>query len=183
MRVLRALLRACACVRGAVRCPQPRACVHVLAARHNASFCALLRTQLKETAPVEEPDLEALINPKKKAKADAAKARTAFLSHCARACLLSSPLRLHARTHTQQAAKAQAKEAELASLPNLHPELCAAFEELADFEFRKKDIMRALAYRKVAKALRETGECVASGKQAMKLPGIGKSSAEKARSA
>ena len=41
--------------------------------------------------------------------------------------------------------------------------------------------MRGAAYRKVAKALRETAERVTTGKQAQKLPGIGKSSAEKAR--
>jgi hypothetical protein len=54
------------------------------------------------------------------------------------------------------------------------------FEELAEAHFSAKETMKAVAYKKVAKALRETEQVITAGKQAQKLPGIGKSSAEKA---
>jgi len=57
--------------------------------------------------------------------------------------------------------------------------LASAFAELAEFEFKKGERMKGAAYKKVAKALAETTDEIASGKQAAKLPGIGKSSAAK----
>ncbi len=41
--------------------------------------------------------------------------------------------------------------------------------------------MKGVAYKKVAQALRETTEKITSGKQALKLKNVGKSSGEKAR--
>lgn len=57
--------------------------------------------------------------------------------------------------------------------------LASAFAELAEFEFKKGERMKGAAYKKVAKALAETTDEITSGKQAAKLPGIGKSSAAK----
>lgn len=57
--------------------------------------------------------------------------------------------------------------------------LAAAFAELADFEFKKGERMKGAAFKKVVKALSEVGEEITSGKQAMKLPGVGKSSGAK----
>jgi hypothetical protein len=124
--------------------------------------------QLKEIASPEEPDLEAVINPKKRAKTDAAKARSA-VPQCQ--CVRSRFSRLRPQ---------KAKEDAFAALPNLNPALCAVFEELAEAHFSAKETMKAVAYKKVAKALRETEQVITAGKQAQKLPGIGKSSAEKA---
>ena len=79
---------------------------------------------------MEEPDLEALINPKKRAKEDAAKACDAAQHNAWQKCD-SRSCTSHTPCARAQEAKAKAKAEELASQPNLQPELCAAFEELA----------------------------------------------------
>jgi hypothetical protein len=97
------------------------------------------------------PDLEAVVNPKKR-KADEKK----------------------------EAAKA-AKRAELEALPNRNPELVALFEELADLVAKyggDKAHFGAAAYRKVALRLREVDAVVKSGKEAAKLDNVGKKSAD-----
>lgn len=96
-------------------------------------------------------DLEAQVNPKKR-KADEKK----------------------------EAAKA-AKKAELEALPNKNPQLVAIFEELADLVLKyggEKSHFGAAAYRKVALRLREVDAVITSGKEAGKLDGVGKKSAD-----
>mmetsp|Transcript_33620 Transcript_33620/g.81332 ORF Transcript_33620/g.81332 Transcript_33620/m.81332 type:complete len:154 (+) Transcript_33620:19-480(+) len=61
------------------------------------------------------------------------------------------------------------------TLPNAA--LVDVFEELAEHEFAL-DKFKAVAYRKVAASLRNSGK-ITSGKEATKLPGIGKVSGEK----
>ena len=57
--------------------------------------------------------------------------------------------------------------------------LASAFAELASFEFKNSDTMRGSAYKKASNTIAEQTDPITSGKEAMKLPGIGKSSAGK----
>lgn len=58
-------------------------------------------------------------------------------------------------------------------------ELADAFAELSGFEFKRGEKFKGGTWSKVAKAVRDAEEAITSGKQAMKLKGIGKSSATK----
>mmetsp|Transcript_22693 Transcript_22693/g.69759 ORF Transcript_22693/g.69759 Transcript_22693/m.69759 type:complete len:308 (-) Transcript_22693:330-1253(-) len=57
--------------------------------------------------------------------------------------------------------------------------LASAFKELASFEFKRNDRFKGSAYQKVSTAIAEHAVPITDGKQATKLPGIGKSSAAK----
>ncbi|ETV95858.1 hypothetical protein H310_10900 [Aphanomyces invadans] len=57
--------------------------------------------------------------------------------------------------------------------------LAEAFSDLAGFEFKKGDRFKGGSYSKVAKAIRDAEDALTSGKQAMKLKGVGKASATK----
>ncbi|ETV75021.1 hypothetical protein H257_10623 [Aphanomyces astaci] len=57
--------------------------------------------------------------------------------------------------------------------------LAEAFSDLAGFEFKKGDRFKGGSYSKVAKAIRDAEDELTSGKQAMKLKGVGKASATK----
>jgi len=61
----------------------------------------------------------------------------------------------------------------------VNEDIAAVFIELADFEFKKKDTFKALAYKKVAAALRELTTRVRSGAEASRIPGVGKASSSK----
>ena len=78
---------------------------------------------------------------------------------------------------TQFGSKKGQKLAEVAVEANraLHD----AFLELSGFEFKAKQQMKGIAYRKVATALQNATDEITSGKMAAKLDGIGKSSAAK----
>lgn len=69
------------------------------------------------------------------------------------------------------------KEVECANAAN--GDLAAIFLELSTWGFKQGATMKAVAYKKVSAALAEHGDAITSGKQATKLAGIGKSSAEK----
>lgn len=56
-------------------------------------------------------------------------------------------------------------------------ELADAFAELSGFEFKRGEKFKGGTWSKVAKAVRESEDKITAGKQAMKLKGIGKSSA------
>uniref|UniRef100_K3WML2 Crossover junction endonuclease MUS81-like HHH domain-containing protein n=1 Tax=Globisporangium ultimum (strain ATCC 200006 / CBS 805.95 / DAOM BR144) TaxID=431595 RepID=K3WML2_GLOUD len=56
-------------------------------------------------------------------------------------------------------------------------ELADAFAELSGFEFKRGEKFKGGTWSKVAKAVRDSEDKITSGKQAMKLKGIGKSSA------
>lgn len=58
-------------------------------------------------------------------------------------------------------------------------ELADAFAELSGFEFKRGEKFKGGTWSKVAKAVRDSEEKITTGKQAMKLKGIGKSSATK----
>jgi hypothetical protein len=57
--------------------------------------------------------------------------------------------------------------------------LAALFKELSAFEFKKKEMIKGVAYKKIAAVLREQSEKITSGSQAQQLPGIGKESGKK----
>lgn len=57
--------------------------------------------------------------------------------------------------------------------------LAEAFAELSGFEFKRGEKFKGGTWSKVAKAVRDSEEKITTGKQAMKLKGIGKSSAAK----
>lgn len=57
--------------------------------------------------------------------------------------------------------------------------IAALFKELSDFEFKKKDVHRGVAYKKVAARLRGHPEQIRSGKDAQKLEDIGSNSSKK----
>ncbi|RLN86989.1 hypothetical protein BBJ28_00015028 [Nothophytophthora sp. Chile5] len=57
--------------------------------------------------------------------------------------------------------------------------LADAFAELSGFEFKRGEKFKGGTWSKVAKAIRDSEEALASGKQALKLKGVGKSSAAK----
>ncbi|CAK4086348.1 unnamed protein product [Aphanomyces euteiches] len=58
-------------------------------------------------------------------------------------------------------------------------DLAEVFADLAGFEFKRGDRFKGGSYSKVAKAIRDTGDVITSGKQATKLKGVGKASAAK----
>lgn len=58
-------------------------------------------------------------------------------------------------------------------------EIAALFKELSDFEFKKKEKFKGIAYKKVAEVLKNHEETITSGKLAAALPGVGKESAKK----
>lgn len=58
-------------------------------------------------------------------------------------------------------------------------ELADAFAELSGFEFKRGEKFKGGTWSKVAKAVRDAEDKITSGKQAMKLKGIGKSSGTK----
>ena len=57
--------------------------------------------------------------------------------------------------------------------------LAGVFKELSSFEYKKGDNIKGTAYKKVSAALAAHTEKITSGKEAKKLAGIGKSSADK----
>jgi len=57
--------------------------------------------------------------------------------------------------------------------------LASAFKELSSYEFKMGDRMKGVAYQKVSAKIAEQTEPITSGKQAAKLPTIGKGSAAK----
>ncbi|KAF0719190.1 Aste57867_1220 [Aphanomyces stellatus] len=58
-------------------------------------------------------------------------------------------------------------------------ELAEAFAELAGFEFKRGDRFKGGSYSKVAKAIRDAEDVIKTGKEAMKLKGVGKASGAK----
>jgi hypothetical protein len=57
--------------------------------------------------------------------------------------------------------------------------LADAFAELSGFEFKRGEKFKGGTWSKVAKAIRDAEDEISSGKQALKLKGVGKSSAAK----
>ena len=57
--------------------------------------------------------------------------------------------------------------------------LAGVFKELSSFEYKKGDNIKGTAYKKVSAALAAHTAQITSGKEAKKLAGIGKSSADK----
>ena len=57
--------------------------------------------------------------------------------------------------------------------------LMEAFAELSTFEFKASQSMKGIAYKKVATAIGNCSEVIVDGREAKKLDGIGKSSADK----
>ena len=66
-----------------------------------------------------------------------------------------------------------------APAPPGNAQLVDVFTQLAKFAFQHKDKQRGYANQKVALALEHHGAVIASGAEAMALPGVGKSSADK----
>jgi len=79
----------------------------------------------------------------------------------------------------KQGAKLFGKKVEVACESDANAALAGAFKELSDYEFKGGAQMKGLAYKKVSAALSDHPTPITSGKEAAKLPGIGKSSAEK----
>ena len=71
------------------------------------------------------------------------------------------------------------KQSKAVATNEKNQDLADAFSELAGFEFKRGEKFKGGTWSKVAKAIRENEDEITSGKEAMKLKGIGKSSAAK----
>lgn len=77
----------------------------------------------------------------------------------------------------EPAAKKQRKKS--TAVCEANQALADAFAELSGFEFKRGEKFKGGTWSKVAKAIRESELDIESGKQALKLKGVGKSSAAK----
>lgn len=75
--------------------------------------------------------------------------------------------------------KAKKPRAKVSASVEENQELADAFAELSGFEFKRGEKFKGGTWSKVAKAIRDSEDAITSGKQALKLKGIGKSSAAK----
>lgn len=73
--------------------------------------------------------------------------------------------------------KAKKPRAKVSASVEENQELADAFAELSGFEFKRGEKFKGGTWSKVAKAIRDSEDAITSGKQALKLKGIGKSSA------
>lgn len=75
--------------------------------------------------------------------------------------------------------KPKKARAKVSAAVEANQELADAFAELSGFEFKRGEKFKGGTWSKVAKAIRDSEDAIISGKQALKLKGIGKSSAAK----
>lgn len=75
--------------------------------------------------------------------------------------------------------KAKKPRQKAAAKVDANQALADAFAELSGFEFKRGEKFKGGTWSKVAKAIRDCEDEIESGKQATKLKGIGKSSAQK----